>query len=350
MPEGSSAEGILVTGFGHGPTGNGDVPYARARRDGTFALRIPAGHNYVLGINDLKWATDPWTGMILVNDAAKPAEIAMNVYPATPVTVRVTRGPAREPVVNAWVNLTSKGKVNWTDKTGLKISGTGAGVRTWLTTDADGVARAGVGKGEHELRLSSGDWNEERTVHVNSEKPVELEFHRAWTGEQRIAGRLVLDKACSASPTLVVSMGVVISSIPTSSIEPVVRANGVFEVVFDAESASVLFVDRDQKRSGFAERVQGAAEINVTMEPTATYSGTLVNDHAQPVPGFTLEMCVKTSEFFRSTIWGQQTDKAGRFRFTGVPSNVALEFRNRQEIGEPTVTSTKAIECSSLEK
>ena len=155
--------GILVTGFGRGPTNHGDIPYARARRDGTFRLRVPSEHNYVLGIADLKWASDPWTGMILVKDSAKPAEITMKVYPATPLIVRVTRGPEREPVVNAWVDLKSMGTVNWTDKsTGVKISGTAGGVNTWLTTDADGVARAGVGKGEHVLRLSSGDWNEER--------------------------------------------------------------------------------------------------------------------------------------------------------------------------------------------
>ena len=159
----------------------------------------------MLGIDDLKWASDPWTGMILVKDSAKPAEITMKVYPATPLTVRVTRGPRREPVANAWVDLTSKGQVNWTDRTtGVKISGSVGGVRTWLTTDADGVARAGVGKGEHVLRLSSGDWNEERTVQVTSDKPVEVEFHRSWNGKRRITGRLMLDgEPYAPSPTLV---------------------------------------------------------------------------------------------------------------------------------------------------
>ena len=36
MPDGADAQGILVTGFGFGPANNGDIPYARARRDGTF--------------------------------------------------------------------------------------------------------------------------------------------------------------------------------------------------------------------------------------------------------------------------------------------------------------------------
>ena len=94
MPEGADAQGILVTGFGFGPANIGDIPYARARRDGTFTLRVPSEHAFVLGIDDLKWASDPWSGMILGKDSAKPAEITMKVYPATPLTVRVTRGPS----------------------------------------------------------------------------------------------------------------------------------------------------------------------------------------------------------------------------------------------------------------
>ncbi len=79
----------------------------------------------MLGIEDLKWASDPWTGMILGKDSAKPAEITMKVYPATPLTVRVTRGPRRDPVANAWVDLGTKAEVNWTDSTGKKRSGMG---------------------------------------------------------------------------------------------------------------------------------------------------------------------------------------------------------------------------------
>ena len=67
----------------------------------------------------------------------------------------------RDPVVNAWVDLSDLGHVTWIDRAGKKQTGQ-CGARTWLTTDADGVARAAVGKGKHKLRLTSGDWNEEQ--------------------------------------------------------------------------------------------------------------------------------------------------------------------------------------------
>jgi hypothetical protein len=334
MPAGADAQGILVTGFGFGPANNGDIPSARARRDGTFHFPVPSDHGYVLGIEDLKWASDPWTGLILGKDSGNPAEIAMKVYPATPFTVRVTRGPRRDPVVNAQLELGALADVKWTDSTGKKRSGR-SGARTWLTTDADGVARASVGKGKQQLTLNAGVWTERRDIEVTSEKPVEVEFHRAWIGERRITGRLIFDGApYTRSPTLAVrAWAPELSRGSLLVLEPVVHPNGTFQVAFDAESASLFFIDRDQERSGFAERVQGDTDVDVVMKSSATYSGTLVDDNSKPVAGRTLEMYVKTS--YGKVVAAQQTDKAGRFRFTGVPSNVPLQFRNRNELGGP---------------
>jgi RNA polymerase sigma factor (sigma-70 family) len=179
MSVGGDAQGILVKGCRFNAwSRNAENTYTRARRDGTFRLRVPSDQGYVLGIDDLHWASDPWSGVVLGKDSVKSAEITMKVYPATTLMVRVTSGPKRKPVVNAVVHLERLGGVNWTDDSGKPRSGT-SGVPTWLTTNANGVARAAVGTGAYELRLRSGNWNEIRKVHVTSEKPVDVEFHRS---------------------------------------------------------------------------------------------------------------------------------------------------------------------------
>jgi hypothetical protein len=335
MPEGANAEGILVTGFGFGPGENGDIPSARARRDGTFHFRVPSEHGYVLGIEDLKWASDPWTGLILGKGSNQPAEIAMKVYPATPLTIRVIRGPQRDPVVNSWLELGTIADVNWTDGTGKKQSGRGR-VSTWLTTDANGVARAGVGKGQQQLRLSSGAWSEERTITVTSEKPVEVEFYRAWAGRQRVTGRLSSDGARYVpSPTLVARAWVPqpVGQIPLA-VEPEVQPDGSFDVKFDAVCVSLFFIDRDRQKSGFAERVPGDADVELNMEPmTATYSGTFLDENAQPMSDRTLEFYVRSSD--AKPVAAQQTDKTGRFRFTSLPCKVPLQLTIRDENDRP---------------
>ena len=334
MPAGKSAEGILVTGFGFGPANNGDIPHARARRDGTFTLRVPSEHAYVLGIVDLEWASDPWSGMILSADATKAAEITMNVYPATQLVVRVTRGPKRDPVANAWIDLSSRGHVSWTDSKGKKKTGQ-SGARAWLTTDSGGVARAAVGKGTHELRLSSGDWNEEQTIQVNLEKPVEVAFHRSWIGRQRITGRLMVDGApYPASPSLVARAWTPQQGIGPLTFEPVVHPDGTFEVPFDAETVSLFFLDRDRHRSGIALDVHGDARADVAMEKTATtYSGTVLDENNHPMANRTLQIYVKTSRYH--AVAPAKTDKNGRFRFAGVPCNVPLELNIQNEPQDP---------------
>src|SRR5262249_35638443 len=157
-----------------------------------FRLRVPSGHAYVLGVDDLHWASDPWTGQILASDSDRPAKITIHAYPAAPLTIKVTRGPGREPVPNAWVYVSSRRQVQWTDGTGKKRSGS-AGVERWLMTNIDGVALAGVGRGEQSVRLSSDRWDEERTVNVTSERPIDVTFHRPWLDVKHVTGRLLRD-------------------------------------------------------------------------------------------------------------------------------------------------------------
>lgn len=334
MPEGASAEGILITGYGFGPGSSGDIPYARARRDGTFALRVPSDHAYVLGIDDVQWASDLWSGTIFGKDKnMRPAEITMDVYPATPVTARVTRGPRHDPVVNAWVQVANRGTVSWVDAKGEKRSGT-AGVRAWLLTDARGVARTGVGRGEYELRLSSGAWGETRKFKVAAATPVEFEFHRPWMGERRITGRLMLDSApYTPSPAVSAHAWTPQSPRLPLSFKPEVHPDGTLEVAFDAEALSLLVLDPQRKRSGFVKVGPENSPIELGLVANATYSGSLLDENDQPLADRTLQLYVKTADFVATA--PQRTDEAGRFRFTDVPASVPLQLSIRNEDAKP---------------
>jgi hypothetical protein len=183
--------------------------------------------------------------------------------------------------------------------------------------------------------LSSGNWNEERTVEVNAETTVEVEFHRPWSGDQRITGRLMIDGARFApSRSLVARAWTRQAQRFPLTFEPVIDPDGMFEITFDAETVSMFFLDRDQQRSGYAERVHGDAPIEVAMEATAaTYGGILLDENARPLADRTLQIYVKESTY--EAVAPQQTDKRGRFRFTGVPCNVPLQVNIRNENDGP---------------
>ena len=320
LPEGADAEGLLVTGFGFGPGNFGDSPHTRTRPDGGFTLRVPSDHAYVLGIADLEWASDPWSGVILGKDNWEPAEMALDLYPATPLIVRVTRGPMHEPVEDAWVHLSARGEVKWVDASGEMRSGS-AGVGGWLRPDADGNARTGVGRGELDVRLSAGDWNEERTIEVDSGEPVAIEFHRPWLENRRIAGTLMIDgERFEPSPSVMARAW----SPQRLEFEPEVHPDGTFDVAFDAETLSVFVLDPDRRRSGYAELGPDDTDVELNMEPIASYGGTLLDEDENPLADRVLGISLQSAS--GEAIVTQRTDESGRFRFAGVPAAVPLEL------------------------
>lgn len=167
---------------------------------------------------------------------------------------------------------------------------------------------------------------------MTSEKPLEVEFHRSWNGNQRIIGRLTADgKPFVPSPTLIARAWAPQQMFRAPVVfDPKIHRDGSFELMYDAESVTLFFVDRDHRRSGFVKRAVGDAKLEVSMEPmTATYSGILIDENAQPMSGRTLDMSVKTSDF--KVIAAEQTDENGHFLFSSVPCKVPLQFNIRNE-------------------
>ena len=287
MPKGSSPEGILITGFGFGPGNNGDIRYARARADGSFTLRVPSYHGYLLGIVDLEWASDTWSGLILGKDTSKPADLTISVYRATPLTVRVTRGTGRVPLADVWVEVGSRGEVKWMDPTGKTQTGN-AGTHCWLRTDRQGMARAGAGRGQFKVRLSAGNWDEEQTIAVSSDKPVEVAFHRPWEGERRVTGRLLADgnpfRRLAGPPGA--RLGAARSLHPDQVQAPGQRRRHVSGHVRCGEPDSLIQGPRKAcLRSGFAWVGLDGRPVDVKMVAMAADSGTLLDDgNMAPMP------------------------------------------------------------------
>ena len=341
MPAGVSPLGLLVAGDGFGPANLRDLPYARARADGSFTLHVASAHGYALGTVDLEWAGDFWSGQILPKETSKPAEITMSVHRATPVTVRVTRGPSRDPVANAWLEVGGSTTVQWLHSSGRQSTAIQT-ISSWLRTDGNGVAHAGAGRGKYKVRVMSGAWDEEQMIVVSSEKPVEVAFHRPWQGNRQVSGRLTSEgKVFEPSPALVVRAWTYDPRFLPPELTPEVKPDGTFKVAFDAENLSLVFCDPEKHRGGFAEAGLKESSLDVNMTATAVYGGTVRDEKGHPISGQTLGLYVKTLGA-RPIVVGV-TDSAGRFRFAAVPATVPLILYSGRGETDPEYFISEAV-------
>lgn len=333
VPSGVDPTGILISGRGFGTGNQSTDASARAATDGTFTLMVPAGHSYVIGLLDTEWACDPWTGDLRTDRDSKQVQVELASYPATPLVVRVTRGRERQPVANTFVQLKTERDFKYSDDLGMRANASG-GPKCWLLTDAEGVARVGIGRGEQKVGLSADDWTEERTLDVKSADAIEVDFHRSWIGKRKIAGQFVYaGHPFAPSPSSTIMAWTMRPPRIPLQHAPRLLDQGKFELEFDAEQASLLFLDPEQKRSGSLEIGPQDSSVTLKLQPTATYGGTLLDEAGQAIAD--REISLEPEGNFESAIVSQQPDGAGRFHWDAVPATTALTVRIRGDRDSP---------------
>lgn len=329
-PEGVDPSGILISGCGFGSGNHIDLPVTRAAADGSFTLHVPAGHSYVVGVQDEQWAADPWTGDLRTDLPDEPVQVELKLYPATPLLVRVTRGPEHTPVANTFVSLNTERRFKYTNEQGERGNANGS-IRGWLLTDDEGIARGAIARGESTISISDGNWTEERKVNATSAEPIDVQFYRPWLGRRRLTGQLLDgDKPYTpSSEAKLLAWTLVPNRMPLQH-QPKLLEDGKFEVDFDAETAAVLLLDPANKLGGLIEVGPNDSQATLNLQATASYSGRLTDSAGKPVADS--EVYLTPQQNWATSIVAAQTDSEGRFQFASVPSDVPLTARLRTDI------------------
>ena len=333
MPVGVGAEGILVSGPGFppdsGPRFQTDDVKARAAADGSFTLLVVPDHGYALHIADSEWASDGWSGLILAAEYAKPAEIVMDVYAATPLQVRVTRGEDHQQIAGARILLRSEQKLAWRDSHGANRRAFG-GRQELVSTGPDGIAHFSIGRGNQKLQLSSGNWTEEKTITVDSNSPVSVEFFREWLKDRTISGKLIANNSPHRpSPTATIVVASMKPGRQRFPLTALLQPDGAFSVTGDATDVSILVIDREQRLSGFARTSPNESSTELALSPMASCAGTIVDQKGQPHIGKTLRIVVKGTDHLAAE--DQISDAEGRVKFPLVAANVPLTLLIQQQ-------------------
>lgn len=179
MPDGVSAQGILLKSRSFGSGNRSTLPSTRARADGSFELSACSDFGFVIGPIDREWTGKPWTGLIIARDDDEPATIEIPIEQATPVTVRVTAGLDGKPQAAIWIEMFDQEReVSWINSQGKKSGGI-AQLYSILRTNSDGIAIGGATRGKIKVRaVVEGVWWEGKELKVESAEPIEIHFHR----------------------------------------------------------------------------------------------------------------------------------------------------------------------------
>jgi hypothetical protein len=330
LPLGVNPEGILVMGEGDGTGSTSDIFFTRARRDGTFVFPAAANHGYAVGIFDDQWACDLWTGVILASDEAEPAEVTLEAYRATPLTLQVTWGRKPEPWNGPFFEVVQSKEFEWTDARGERHDW-GGGLRRYCPIDADGTARVGVARGECKLRVHLGPWEENRTVNIESDEPVSVAVHRPFKEHRELTGRLMhMGAPYRPTPSTALRAWSIERSLYASSATVTVATEGAFHITADTDRVGVYVSDPANSLCVFQwlDKKSPDAGNELELKPTGVYSGQIIGEGEKPVSRVRIKLSPQASDVETLTndalLEEAVSDDQGRFTFRQAPTGVIL--------------------------
>ncbi len=333
--KGSDLKGIVVQGNAFDDATGFHKFTSLTNSQGEFEAAVLPGLEYhVVAMGD-KWSSGIVSATLVHKSGNSNAPVKLKLYPSTPITVNVTQGKSRTPVLQGDVLIEQN----------LEVRKATISFRRYLRVDSDGQVKFGVGKGKWTFKSRTGKVQKQIYAEVKNERPLTFSAHYEWAGEQKILGRVVnkIGEPVEKADITVVDYQYRSHEFKTQS-----GARGEWAVNSDVRPNFVVLGFDQQKKLGGLAFVHGPSELPCTVKlaPIESVNGQLMDLAGKPleVAGVELllihEVKVKIERVFPATrakktiearriICGTATTNSkGEFEFqamTGV--NLRLAYR-----------------------
>ncbi|MEX2137857.1 MAG: M56 family metallopeptidase [Pirellulales bacterium] len=327
---------VEVKSFQGEEKGHSDHVYAFTDEAGNFTADCIPGATYTVCVNDGRLLSHMIDLIPYELDTGKSNLAELKVSEGSPVEIRVTSGPRREPMRNQWLYVRQSHRYEWL-KDGEKRSGQGA--RDYpVYTDDHGVARARALAGT-ELRVTvyAGEWrSEDRHVTVKEEGVTLVEIHRKFDVERQVKGQLF------APPEVHVKIAgaeIIFGSIDGETdehLEVTADADGRFAFKTKAIELGIFAYTTDGKAAGVVkpEKLDGPIEIH--LKPTMDLHGQLLDKNDEPLAnhGVRVNPRVGKRDFnksfatsFETITFETKTDANGNYTLMNLPTEIDMTLR-----------------------
>ncbi|WP_390620289.1 M56 family metallopeptidase [Rubripirellula amarantea] len=339
--------GISVYAFSYQGDEESRIESQRAftDRDGQFWIDSLPGSTYSIFV-DSPDLVSRHTDVVLFDSATNQANSPTVVLQqGVLVTVKLTSGPNRLPIVNEIVRFHSDHSFEFV-KDDRQTTGRASRDLAVVTGD-DGVATALFPEGMVEVAVMQSDWQTTRTIEVTGGGDNSITIHRDIVEGHEVVGGVVMSKGDLEDPfyqgrQCTLAMGSLdgkardIKTIKTD-------AGGRFAFSTVASKLGILAITEDQKYSGHVITKSLTDPIEIVLRPTQSYTATLVDVDGNVIANRNVAARIQMkdiqevekvsargridypSSFLAFNKRGETNDK-GEVTFSGLPTRLPISF------------------------
>jgi hypothetical protein len=285
LPNGQPAAGIQIRACGFHFSGGG-VWSVHTNTQGIYELSVPSEQDYMLVVDDDRWAAAPRTGLI-IREGAPEQHVDFKLIPGTLIKGTVTQGPSHRPYPKCPVELL----MNVGDVPAELGNPAGRARMAQMTfhrnfqTDENGKYQVRIGPGNWTLRIGSSaltgqDSPADLTVTDQPEIVKDIDFPDL--NIIRLTGN-ILDVAGAPLPRTTVTVHS-LGKTPGSMVANNVLTDDAGRFVMERDAANALLVVRNaQMDTALAHLDKEQTQVTVRFRPLVKAQGKLVDGEGEPV-------------------------------------------------------------------
>ncbi len=351
MPEGIG-DGLLLSGssFQNEVKNMSSTFQCRVNKDGSFIASVHPEYTYCVYVEDAKWVSAPWTGILASSRPELVKPLTLNVVEGEAVEVLVTRGKELAPAAGVWVHFSQPHSITWIDDGQTKNGSTGP--RWWAYSDEDGIITTRARVGEIESYVIDGRWKADAKATVRPGETTVLSFHHDVQEPIAFEGRLkISDDVESGFPWSKVSVELYLYEVYRATAKLAVDDQGVFRGQAASPRIAVLARSLDGKYRGVQVvdlEASDADPLVIQLNRSVTVKGRMVDPDGFSFPNAKIELDTRPlirwekKKPFGSTIFHTEnvnttTDSQGKYVFKNACSGVPMAmFAHAHDSGNAT--------------
>ncbi len=351
-PDGQPAAGFEVHAFGSGQGVDNGQGRARTSQDGSYEIDVSPNEAYAVYVDDKDWAAPSHLDVVV--RVGKPAgAVDFKLSRGTVIRGTVTVGPGHLPAPGQYISLAEAGGQAPED---LRVKGD----RLWhqvrrqcgVMTDSAGHYSLRVGPGSY--TLTGPPWKSGQEITVTDQAAVVRDFGMPRPEKGTLAGRVVISGA-DGKGVAGAKIEIIAQNQLAVPVAVTADALGRFHAERHLDPLVVHAETPDGKLAAIVEVGAQDAEIAISVAPTATATGILIDERKRPVANTPLDwgrpVFLDEERTISRTCFAPKvvTDSEGRFTLPALVVGQEYEISIRRDNTFPAAGAVRPEKAGTIE-